>query len=320
MNNRSQESKEKYEGTHYFTKDTGAEYFIKEYNKSSDVIIEFTDSGFTRHTNMGNIMLGNIPDPFAKSCIAFRDPVAAMIGCYFKTNQGYMIRIIAAKSLRRLTYQFQDEFGYIGTTTYQNISKGQIRNPYHRLENGGYVGYGPYNTSDYKWLYNIWNGLVNRGTGYRKKYHDIHNDNFIANSGISDEFMCYSTFAEWYIAFLSILNSSIEYDINKDILFPVYSAQSNGIHYYSSETCELIPKDLNLILRNNNQCTNPSHDSINTVSALADKYYSEKALTERAYYAIKRFFCRDQRFPVPQCYITPYNQANIRKNNICLEA
>lgn len=300
-----------YVGKIYRTKDGAKELTIVQYNSYSDVVVRFVESGLEFHTNMGNVKMG-LPNPFKNSVVAFDDPVKALNGCYFPTNNSCAIKILDASSYSNTKYQFQDEFGYIGTTTMQNIRKGQVRNPYSRDNMGGYLGEGPY-TDGYQNIKSVWKNLLIRGTGYRSKY--LEKDylyGYNSNVGICDEWMCFNLFADWYINSLAALNPNFNYQINKDVLFNVYAEQTNGAKYYSPETVELVPADLTDIIMKN---PNPNQDVMKRASDLADNYFSQGGLTSRAYTAIKTLFCKCPGTP-PECILLPHHRDNIMKNHV----
>ena len=169
MDKRTEKCKLRYEGEHYFTKDGDQEFIITNFNSAADVTVEFVNSGLIKHTTIGNINAG-LPNPFANSCIVFDNLDHELVGNIYKTNQGYFIKIIAAKSKKEVMYQFIDNYQYTGVTTIQNIRNGQIRNPFHMNEFGGFMGVTPYCGNEYSDLYNVWHSMLVRGTGSRQKY------------------------------------------------------------------------------------------------------------------------------------------------------
>lgn len=279
MDSRTERCKQEYEGKHYFTKNKEREFIITNYDAASSVDIEFIDSGYKKHTNMGNINMG-LSDPFkGNSPIAFEDSIKALIGCYFKTKQGYLIRIIGGSTLKQMQYQFQDEFGYIGCTTIQNIRKGEIRNPYHKNEFGGYLGEGSFKGNDY--VYNIWHSLIVRGTGAKSKYSYYRDSQLYQDCKICNEWLNYNIFAQWYTSNISKLNPNYSYEIDKDLLYPLYKNQSGGWKLYSPTTVVLIPHDLNLLLFNTK-----IENRYNQVLKTAEIYYKDNAISQKTYNAI----------------------------------
>jgi len=321
MKSNKDQIKNIYEGQIYETKDKKAKFKIINFNSYKDVTIQFENTMYIKHTQIGNIKNG-INCPYKEnSPIMFNEPAQEYIGLTFQTNEGFVIKIIGYQNSNNVQYKFLDEYGYEGKTTLQNIRNGQIRNPFKLNEMGGFVGVGNYGGPEYKWLYSIWQNLLNRATGRRKKYHFTPNDykdNFVANSAICDEWMCFNSFAEWYIKKLNELNPNCKYELNKDILFYLYGIQTNGIRFYGPDTVELIPEDLNTILFNNRNEAK-SEEARLKVSNMSDFYYSQNMLTERAYHTIKRFFCKEMNHPIYTSLISLYDQKNILKNNIYLD-
>lgn len=291
MDIRTERCKKEYEGKHYFTRDGKEEFVVINYNAASDIEIEFINSGFRKKTTLGNIN-NRLPNPFtSNSPIAFEDPLKAMIGCYFRTNQGYLIRIIGGTNLSNLSYQFQDEFGYIGQTTIRNIRKGEIRNPYHRNECGGYIGVGAYKASGP--LYKLWYSMISRGTGVKSKYSGF--DNLYKDSMVCNEWLNFNMFADWYTKAISKKNPNYQYIIDKDLLFPLYKNQTNNIKLYSPTTVVLIPKDLSLNIFNLNSSIEKYNYCLHTILELSEKYKNDNAISSKCYNAIQSIYNNRQK-------------------------
>lgn len=285
----------KYIGNHYFTKDGKKEFVVVKCDKFSKAEIEFIESGYRKTVSMGNVLCGNIQNPFKNSCIVFEDPSKAIIGHIFKTNGGDLIKIIEYKNYNNVVYQFMDEYEYIGSTTMQNIRKGQVRNPYKRDSIGAYIGVCDYAGKEYKWLYSKWQNMVYRGTGAKSKYKysstNGYIDNYVDNGGICDEWMCYANFANWYMDRFSKMNQTFDYAINKDLLYILYCDSTNGYRFYSPETVEIIPFELHDIIVRYNKDYKLPDELMKKVSCLADSYYYNNGLSDVAYAAIKSFYC-----------------------------
>lgn len=312
--NNDNEFAKKYVGNRYFTKDGKKEFEIIEYNTFSDVTVRFLESGYIKKTNMGNINAG-LPNPFSNSPIAFEDPNKAMVGTIFPTNNSGYIKILNADDFRNVQYQFLDEFGYIGFTTLQNIKKKQVKNPYKRDNRGGYLGASIYNNDPYKFLIPIWRNMINRATNSRPNYNKNRvNKNFYYDSGICDDWMCYANFAEWYFNKLSNLNTKYTYYINKDVLYIAYRGITNNSKYYSPETVELIPEEINKILIHYCDNFNLPQDTIKILDNLVEKYYNDNALSDKAYGAIKIFYCNYKDITVPSIGLR-VKKSDIHKND-----
>lgn len=292
MDPRTERAKNEYIGKHYFTKDGQEEFVVTDLNSVADVTVKFINSGMIKHTNMGNIKMG-LPNPFAHSCIAFDTIQHELIGNIYKTNQGYYIRIIQVDSKRYVYYQFMDEFGYIGCTTIQNIRKGQIRNPYHRNEFGGYLGDGRFNGDEYRDLYNVWHSMLVRGTGARVKYSAFQDTQLYDNCAVCNDWLNYAIFSEWYMSKIQQLNPNYAYEIDKDLLYPIYKKRTNGLKLYSPITCVLIPHDLNLLIFDYSK-PDYNQDSIReSIIAKTEKYHNENAIDENTYNAIRSRYYND---------------------------
>lgn len=322
MDARTLRCKQEYEGKHYFTKDGKEEFVITNFNCAADVTIQFINSGLVKKTNIGNINMG-LPNPFATSCICFDTFEHELLGNVYRTNQGYYIRIIAVKSKKEVSYQFMDEFGYIGCTTIQNIRKGQIRNPYHRNEFGGYLGVGIYNGNEYRDLYNLWHSMIVRGTGARDKYSQHYGSaQMYSNCAVCNEWLCYNTFAQWYMNQISKLNPNYAYEIDKDLLYPIYAKRTNGFKLYSPITCVLVPHDLNIQFVNFD-LSGYNKDSIrSSIIQMTEKYHNDGAMDDNTYNIIKvRYYndgtVRNYNSTIEDNkYYTEYHTVNDAKNNI----
>ena len=114
----------------------------------------------------------------------------------------------------------------------QNISNGQIRNPFAKNAFGGWLGLNnEYRSKKYKWLYNIWFNMLK----------DIHYDR---SKSINVLWLDYSNFASWYMNEYNQRNQSLEegYMVSCSVLYNYYKQYTNGYREYSSQTCELVPR------------------------------------------------------------------------------
>ena len=67
------------------------------------------------------------------------------VGDTFTTNQGCLVKVVEYCSSAKVTVVFNDEYQHKITTTAQNISKGQIKNPYFKSVCGvGCIGVGDF--------------------------------------------------------------------------------------------------------------------------------------------------------------------------------
>ena len=325
---RTLRAKEQYEGKEFYCEDGVHKFIIEKFNSAHDIDILFPESGVRQKKQVDQIRKGKVRYPFLNrngklSPIYFEDPLSAIIGINYKTNQGYHIKIIDAKSFGEVTYQFQDQFGYIGTTTIQNIRKGEVRNPYHMNEFGGYLGEGPYTGN--KPLYNIWHSLLVRGSGARAmKYDKLYTKGAqYLNCKVCDEWRNYNKFAHWYTLKASQLNQSIYYEVDKDLLYPMYRSSTEGYKLYSPVTCVLLPRELNLMLVNVVGCSNAwerndtiSEDKRKCIIEATEHYRSINALSDKAYQAIKSLYYNDG---TPLSYVNFRGGINYYENAFNLE-
>ena len=102
--------------------------------------------------------------------------------------------------------------------------------------------------------------------------------------------LCYNTFAQWYIAQESKLNPKYKYEVDKDLLYPLYKNQTDGYKLYSPATCCLIPKDLNLLIANTNRANKQREICITNLLNKADIYFKENAISKKVYHAIQGLY------------------------------
>lgn len=293
--------REKYEGKQYKTKGDTT-FTILQFNSAADVLIQFDGSDYQMHTSMYQINKG-IRDPFAKSCIAFTDPKKQYEGGYVTTNQGYTVQVLEYRSSKEVVVKFLDNWGYITTVTLQNLRNGEVRNPFHPNKFGGFIGVGKFSTETYSnknnQVYRVWYSMLMRANGseYYSKYHDyptnVYDDAFIDQCWFN-----FNLFAEWYTDEISKLNPVYEYEIDKDLMFPYYCNDTNGRKCYGPYTCILVPKELNKAIimnkfyksfKSDQEFTKYKNERESRIKSLAEMYYRDGALSEKAYLAFKGY-------------------------------
>ena len=303
---RTLRAKQQYEGKEFLCEDGVHKFIVEKFNSAHDIDILFPESEVRQKKQVDQIRKGKVRYPFINrngnlSPIYFEDPLASIIGITYRTNQGYHIKVISAKSFAQVTYQFQDQFGYIGTTTIQNIRKGEVRNPYHMNEFGGYLGEGPYTGN--KPLYRIWYNILIRATGNRYRYQCFDKTQQYQNCKFCSEWKNYNSFAHWYSTSLSKLNSAFDYEVDKDLLYPAYKHLTEGYKLYSPATCVLIPHDLNILLINLNHCIDSrdrrkavSYNRRQSIIEATEYYKSQNAISNKTYNAIRALYydCGDK--------------------------
>ena len=295
--------KQQYLGKHFFTTDGKIEYYVSEANSYADATITFIPSNITKHIKIGDIKRG-ITNPFAVKChpelvkpFIFQTPQQEYEGIRYKTNEGYIIQIMKYESYNKVYYQFLDEFGYIGSTTLQNIKKGEIKNPYARNSVGGYMsGKGPYSGNEYEWVRNTWYLMLNRISGKRKEYKlnatSYINADVYENVAIYPAWYNYTFFANWYMENYNRLNhTDVELQVDKDLLYPYYSQFTRGRKCYSPFTCTLLPKSINTSIANIKTAQTVEVLNRNIEPALQNNY-----IDHDTYCVIKRFYIKDPEY------------------------
>ena len=204
-----------------------------------------------------------------------------------RNNQGDLFRIIDYQGYSSTTIQFLDDFGYIFTTTIQNVRKGEVHNPFHTNEFGGFIGDGPFTKTggrERKLMYIRWHSMLIRAndSDYYKSHHGAITDAY-DNTSIVPEWLCFNNFALWLYPRLSSLNPAYDYDIDKDLLYRYYKNDTNGKKYYGPNYCVLVPHSLNVVIETitgENACTK---DQLMYLKKEADRYYADNALSAETY-------------------------------------
>ena len=158
-------------------------------------------------------------------------------------HRGTPMQIIRYNNWNDIDIQFLDEFQYIKEhQTYSNFKSGSIKNPYDRNVYGiGYLGEGNHIIKiglDKSQPYKAWHEMIARCYAEKKK------DTFPAYYNICtvcDEWLCYNTFADWYVENQYEVNERLHLD--KDILFA-------GNKIYAKDKCLLVPQRLNMMFMN----------------------------------------------------------------------
>lgn len=294
MDSRTLRAKEKYEGKIFYTKDGIHQFKVNQFNSGADIEIEYLDSGLIRHVSSYDIGKG-ISYPFpGNSIVYFDDSEKELMGNYYRTNEGYLVRVVNVESKKNVTVQFQDEHGYQFTTTIQNIQKGEVKNPYHRNKFGGYLGEGPFsNKKEYVVAYRIWYNMLIRTNDH--EYYVSHHGNYTEsyNNTIMDpSWLCFNTFAYWYITEVSKLNPKYSYEMDKDLYYRFYSGLTNGKKCYSPFTVALMPHDLNNKIQHFSGFNYYSGKKIKItknnrgIIDATEFYYKENAITDQTYKTI----------------------------------
>ena len=161
------------------------------------------------------------------------------------TNEGCEIEIIEYISAANITIRFKSGI-ILNNRTYQNIKKGQIKNPnIKNICEVGYFGVGRYGTKQHRKLYVVWTNMIRRcyDEEVREKcptYKDVT---------VCEEWHNFQNFAEWCYSqkFFNVTDFNGEpYELDKDILV-------RGNKTYSPETCCFVPKAINNLFKFSNR-------------------------------------------------------------------
>lgn len=163
------------------------------------------------------------------------------LGIIGHNKQGCLMKIIEYHSATDVVVEFQDEYKYTTTTSWNNFSKGSIKNPYYvKLYNVGIIGDKyqiSYNSKAIK-EFNCWRNMLKRC--YSEEYKD-HEPTY-KDCKVCEELLYFSNFYEWlhsqenFDKWLNLKYSAID----KDILV-------KGNKIYSPETCCLVPNNVNVL-------------------------------------------------------------------------
>lgn len=196
------------------------------------------------------------------------------IGDIFKTNEGYDIQIISYIDRHNVLIKFVERPSYQVWSTMQNIKKGQIKNPYHPSVYGlGFYGVGNYTArinNKKTEQYIKWFSMFVRcyDEGYQERQ-----PTYIGCS-VSDEFMDFQNFAQWYDR--AIYDCEYPLELDKDLMI-------EGNKVYSPMSCCFIPKEINNALRSKRNDVVYMTKIYNKYNHCLPQYIKEKlfALTNR---------------------------------------
>lgn len=118
---------------------------IIEYNNCSDIIVEFQDESHLKlHTNYAAFKKGAVCNP--KHGKAFQE--YQRLGEIGYSKYGTPMKIIKYTSYADILVEFQDEYKYTTSATYNSFKQSKIRNPYDKSYYGvGFLGRA-YNKND----------------------------------------------------------------------------------------------------------------------------------------------------------------------------
>lgn len=162
-----------------------------------------------------------------------------LVGQVRNTNEGGNFTVIEFHSATNVIIRHNDEHGHVAKVSSCQVRNGNIRNPFYPTLYGvAYMGVGKHKARIKGKIvkhYSIWTSAVCRC------YCPVRLEKTPSYSGctLSKEFLCYQNFAEWYTSHESY---GLGYDLDKDLLV-------KGNKVYSAETCTMLPKELNLAIK-----------------------------------------------------------------------
>lgn len=162
-----------------------------------------------------------------------------MLGSIFNLNYGGSCEIVHYENAEKVWVLF--DCGYLNNRTVRmsELRKGEVKNPYFPTIFGlGYLGFGKYNTKDIGGngaVYRLWKSMLNRCYNELR----LNTEKSYRGCTVCDEWLNFQNFAKWYLE-----NDfyGLGYDLDKDML-------SISSKVYSPETCCLIPKKINNLVR-----------------------------------------------------------------------
>lgn len=310
---RKERNKLNYESQTYFSMDNEP-FVVKEYRSHHDVTIKFLNFDFERETSMNHVLSGKLKSPFhgKENCpITFIDPAKEIEGTNYFID-GVWYEIIKYNSSQDVIYKCHDWMGYVGHTTIFSARAGQFENPYKLNKNGSYLGEDlTYRSKEYEFALHKWHAVCDRGTGNKSDVNlgDAFNPilpRVSKFSRVCKQWLCYGEFAKWFVPEFNNLNQNagIEYHVDKDLLRPIYK-QFTGIYkLYSPLTCELIPREINIILFDPSEIRNEHARS--KIISLAEEFIKINAISQRAYDAIQLIYNQKYDISIPMNGIDQY--------------
>lgn len=162
------------------------------------------------------------------------------IGEVSYTKCGTPAIIVEYESWKNVFVEFQDEYKYIGKTSYGNFKKGQMKNPYDKTFFGiGYIGVGEYNYNNSGYIMKIWRNILERCNLSRERYLLDSSVHTYMECEISDEWLNFQNFAKWY--------HENEYDCYGEKLNIDKDIKNHGNKIYCKEYCSLVPEKINYL-------------------------------------------------------------------------
>lgn len=160
------------------------------------------------------------------------------VGDKFTNNQGCEAVVIIYRGAYNIRVKFLDKHGAVGTFNSSNLRRGVFKNPFYPSAFGkGYLGSGRHETSFdgkksatyVKWISMLARCYAPKTNGANSSYE---------NCSVCDEWLNYQNFAEWYEGNKP---NAFCVELDKDLL-------NRGNKIYSPENCQLIPREINLLI------------------------------------------------------------------------
>ena len=162
-------------------------------------------------------------------------------GAYLKTKQGYQVKVLEYKNCREVLIEFQDEYKWQTWAEWCNVTKGTVKNPFHKMIYGvGYLGImsngdKPLTTKQNARAYHIWNDMIRRCySGNYSTYENVE---------VCERWHSFALFLEDLPKIknyeLWLQNENERVSLNKDLFYT-----ENGLEHtnkiYSLETCQFL--------------------------------------------------------------------------------
>ena len=161
------------------------------------------------------------------------------VGEVYNLNEGGSATVIEYEHSDRVLIRHNDKYGYEQMVQAGHLKRGTVKNPYYPSVCGvGYMGVGRHKISKgikHFLVYKKWRGMLVRC--YCEKY-QTKKPSYLGCT-VQEEWHNFQVFAEW---FYNNFNGSNNCELDKDLLVI-------GNKVYSSETCVLIPREINMFAK-----------------------------------------------------------------------
>lgn len=133
------------------------------------------------------------------------------------------------------------EIQFLKTGTKIEVDRNAAREGYVKDHNAvtfygvGFLGYGKFNKTEYKKVYNTWYDMLSRCYCDRRTDNTRKRYNFL-NVTVDERWHCFQNFGDWFVK-----NYIEGFHLDKDLKMP-------NSRVYSPETCEFIPQEINNLL------------------------------------------------------------------------